>query len=507
MDVTINCPSLDYGTVQMLEEMDRLDIPVLVYAGAPGSLQFWQPLVAGESHLPSGVTLSRSLTLGTGTTLYIPLPDAGYGYYFQPYESGALPMVPGIVTDNCQMTRFPLGRGYAMPPVSTNLLKMSNLNTIDATAPSPADGWRWTTSASDVWNTDAGKRSSPWHDGYSYWTKSTTTTLTSYKFDINRNTKDMRFSMMYRVDGEMLVELKDSVGALLDSFSLYSGSGFCETTLNAIGGSATDCKMVFSLTSGNFMQFACPQLINGGTAFPSTSHHFLGTDTAVQGSISSSQLLAEGDFGADSLATQFASSDNDGVVVQGGIVQPMWSDDNESTKCVVGCMTQVGVGDVELRFNYDAISSLRWQLLTGGTGRYSDGVTGHRKGDAYAWALYTGKRDNAAICGFYVKRLRDAATYSGSYAGGPAFVESAQWGGSDADGEEIGAIVGGHFIAPMSVADVDDLVASMGDKLLVDFYRRTCNRVYYIDRIIQSPDQFNRGLWNVQIALTQKAEY
>lgn len=507
MDLSIACPSIDYGVVQMLEEMDRMDIPVMVYAGLPGNLQFMHPLNATENHLPSGASVTRSLSLGSGTTLYLPLPDAAYGYYWQPYEAGTPPLIPGIVTDNCQMTRFPLGRGYAMPPVSKNLLKMSNLNSILTTTPMPADGWRWGTSAADVWGTDSGQKASPWHDGYSYWTKSTTTVLRSYKFDIAGNTKDMRFSLMYRIDGELLVELNDSSGTLLDSLTLASGSGFYEFTFGTISGSTTDCYIDFTLSSGNYMEVACPQLINGGADFPPTSHHFLGTDTAVQGSITGSELVAEGDFGADSISNQFISANNDGVVAVGGIIQPMWDDDNVSTKCTVGQVEQNGVGDVELRFNYDGISSLRFQLRTGGTGRDTDGVTGHRKGDVYAWALYTGKRDNAAICGFYAKRLRDGATYSGSYAGGPAFIGSAWWGSTDTEGDNVGAIVGGHWIAPMNVGDVVNLVASMGDADLLDFYRRTCNRVYYIDRIEGRPDQFNRTLWNANIILTQKEEF
>jgi len=310
----------------------------------------------------------------------------------------------------------------------------------------------------------------------------------------------------------MRIRLMDSTGTQIGaSIYIQSGSGLEEVIIPTINASSSNCYFQVELSAGKYCKIACPQLFNGGSSFPASSYMYLGSDTAIQAEVTASSLHLVGDYGAYSLAAQSVPADMDSVIVQGGIIQPMWGSNNTGNKTqAVGYMhssTRAGLDNVELQLDYDGLSSLRWALLLNSTVYGFDGVSGHRYGDAYAWALYTGKLDNSVRCGFCAKRIRDGAEYSDDWPDGPAFITDAYWGCNDTPGNEVAGILGGHSISSMLVADVPNYVAKLGDSLLLDFSRMTNNRLYYIDSINMSPNQFNRGMWGGTVSFKQKEEF
>jgi hypothetical protein len=499
-DVTIEVTAADDETMQVIEEIIRRGIPCCIYPRMEGSVQMSLPLIRGLGVDGENMTVTHTLTLAEDTILYMPHADSGRMLYMDRIAVAGLPIMDGVQTRAVlTSSQNPLGRGMYVPALGKNLLKAPNLNAVNYTAPLPADGWRWA-AGGDTWNTHAGMKASPWHDGYSYWTRSTNNYLYSNKFDLTTTTnKAFLVSFCYRVSGTLVAQVYSSAGAALHSaITITSGTGRVQWPVPVITGAAdTDCTLRFTLTAGEYAEIACPQIM---TASPDAIGDYLpylgGDETDVQPEITASQLKVEGDFGMDTAAYSGDGSTWDGYMCVSGYIQPGYDVAYRANKTIAFLERYLGAtnGDIELRFQPGG-SFYQVALYSGGTLRDSETITTPTRGEAFAWTLYSGRTDGALVSGAYLISLLTGTEYNLTWAGGIGFANRLFIGCRSTAGYGADALLSGVTVSSANtVTAVRDLARRLGDPEVADLFRRTAGRWYRLVPAV-SPRRHDRRMW------------
>jgi len=493
-NLSLSITGADTETELVLDEIAARNIPVYVYPRAGAGLQFAMPLIRGLGTDPiDGPTVTYTLTTRAGTTIYMPHADAGHGLFLKAVDTAA-PLIDGVQSGNGTLTQIPTGRGMPFWKTRLNYFFDSLISGITYEAPYAAGSeWGAYTSASDVWGTDHGIKSSPWcTDANSYWTTSTTTTLRSYDFaDSLWTLTEKSLSFCYRVDGVMNVALKDSGGTARYSVNITSGSGRAMIDLTGTGSSYPSGYLEVSLTSGNYCEFSCPQLIDDSSLDTSEYVPFLGTTSgSVEAEIVACSLKVEDlDIGADSVAYTGTSADRDGVLFISGYCQPMFSGDYVVNSNLNTIIQSFGYDtNLKLNIGYDGSTGLEWALYYDGTERQAVSISGHRQGDVYAFGLWSGYADGTANTQMYIVRLRDGATYGGSYIGSMITCHTL-WIGSDAGTAQSDCILSGITVESAKSSDCSNAVTRLSNAVVRNVIRNTCGRWYALDRNT-SPKQY-----------------
>jgi hypothetical protein len=484
-DIALQITGADENTEAVLEEIVERNIPVYIYPRAGSGLQLNLPLVRGFGVDPLDAVVTHTLTVSAGATVYMPKADAGRGVYFEAL-SATLPLVDGAWSGNGSSGQLPTGRGVPFFNKKKNAFLNSLISAITYETPyAPGSEWGAYTTASDVWGTDHGIKDSPRCDGaHTYWTKSTTTYLRSFVLPdgIWANTvKSLSFG--YRVDGVMNVSIKDAGHNVRYSVNISAGAGRAMIDITGTASSYIGAYAVISLASGSYCEFDCPQLIDSNTLTSSEYMPFLGTVSAtVEASVSANSLKVDWDMGADSSAFSTTAADRQGVLLASGYAQPMFDAAFliSSYLCTI-CQLIGRDSDVKLNLGYDGASALEFALYFGGTERAVVAVTGHKLGDVYAWGLWSGY-STTAITQMYIVRLRDAATFGGSYNDSMVNAHSL-YAGNDASGAAVcNCIISGVTVESLSALSCVHAVARLADPGMRNIIRRTIGRWYVLDK-------------------------
>jgi hypothetical protein len=502
-DVSLELTSASDETMQVIEEIIRRGIPVCIYPRMEGSVQASLPLIRGIGIDSDTATATHTLTLATGTLLYLPHADSGRMVYMERVANGAYPLMDGFpIVGDSGAVQCPLGRGLFIPSVAKNLLKNSNLGGVAYEVPLPTDGWRWTAGGT-TWNTHAGVKASPWHDGYSYWTRSTSNYLVSNKFDLMASTdKQFNVSFCYRVSGTLTVQVYNSGGsALHGAITITSGTGRVQWPVPVISGStSTDCTLRFTLTSGEYAEIACPQLITASPDAIGEYPAYLGSETDVQGEITASQLLLSGDFGMDTANYVGDGSTWDGYICASGYIQPGYAVAYRGNHTIAFLEQHLGAtnGDVELRFRPGG-DFYSLSLYTGGTLRASEIITTPKRGEAFAWVLYSGRVDGALSCGGMLVKMSTGTSYLVEYAGGIGFANRLYVGCRSTAGYGSDSILSGVTVSSVSsLVNAKAIANRLGSLSVADLFRRTAGRWYQLEQQT-TPRRFDRRGWSGQL--------
>ena len=507
-DMELDVTAASDDTQNVIEEIERRNLPVCVYPREEGSVQVSLPLQRGIGVDGQGMTVTHTLTFASGTIMYLPHFDAGRMVYMERVADGAYPLMDGFpIVGDSGAVQCPLGRGLFIPSVAKNLLKNTNLGSVAYAAPLPSDGWRWTAGGT-TWDTHAGVKASPWHDGYSYWTRSTNNYLSSNKFELAATTnKQFNVSFCYRVSGTLTVQVYDSGGsALHGTITITSGTGRVQWPVPVISGAtSSDCTLRFTLTSGEYAEIACPQLITASPNAIGEYPAYLGTDTAVQGEITASKLLVAGDFGMDTAAYVGDGSTWDGYICVSGYVQPGYAVAYKADKTIAFLEQYLGAtnGDVELRFR-PAGSFYELALFTGGTRRAGVSIDTPRRGEAFSWVLYTGRTDGALASGGMMVNLSSGASYSVSYAGGIGYANRLYIGSRSTAGYGSDSILSGVTVSSVaSIVNARAVASRLANASARYLFRRTAGRQYRLTSNV-TPRRFDTG-WEGKYSLTEIA--
>lgn len=499
-DVTLEITAADDETMQVLEEISRRGIPVCIYPRMEGNVQMHMPLVRGVGLDGDGYTATHTLTLAANSILYLPSADASRMLYMNRVATGGYPLLDGVLTtaDNVSI-QAPLGRGLYMPSLAKNLLKAPNLGTVSYSAPLPSDGWRWT-DGGDTWDTHAGTKASPWHDGYSYWTRSTSNYLSSPKFTLTVTTdKYFLISFCYRVQGSLTAQVYDSAGnPLHGAVTVTHGTGRVQWPVPVItGATSADCTLRFTLASGEYAEIACPQIISAGLDSIGDYFPYLGSDsTSTQPEITASSLKVEGDFGADAAVYSGNGSTWDGYIVASGYAQPGYNIAYKAnhTLCFLERYLGAANGDLELRFQPGG-SFYLFSLYSGGTLRKSTPIATPRRGELFAWTLWTGRTDGALVSGALLTNMYSGTEYSLGYASGIGYANRLYVGCRSTSGYGADALMSGVTVcSAASVADMRNIHRRMADPENADLFRRTAGRWYTLE-MQTSPRRYDRRSW------------
>ena len=484
-DILLSITGASAETELVLDEIIERNIPVYIYPRAGGGLQFAMPLVRGLGTDPiDGPTVTYTLTLRTGTTVYMPHADAGHGIYLKAVDTAA-PLIDGVQSTNGTMVQLPTGRGIPIWKPRLNYILNSLISGITHEVPySAGSEWGAYTSASDVWGTDHGIKSSPWcADANSYWTTSTTTYLRSYTFgDFVYATLEKSLSFCYRVDGMMNVSLKDPGGTTRYSVNITTGSGRAMLDLTGVGISYINAYLQVSLATGNYCEFSCPQLIDDSSL--DTSHYlpFLGTTSgSVEAEIQACVLKVEDlDSAADSLPYTSTAGDRDGAMLISGYCQPMFDGDYVSSSNLQTIVQAFGYGgSMKLNVGYDGSSGLEFALYYDATERQVAAITEHRLGDIYAFGLWSGYADGTANTQMRLVRLRDGATYGGSYIGSLLTCHTL-YVGCDAGTAQSDCILSAVTVEALDNDDCPTAVDRLADEAVRNVFRNSWGRWYHL---------------------------
>lgn len=505
IDGQIEFQNLSRESVEALEYVIKSHLPVYVYPRIGGTVQLSFPLVRGKGTDPlTAVTVTDSYAVGAGTVLYLPKQVASVGEKMFPVV-GSLPLLPGIVTNNNKISRFPMGMGYGMFPPATNLVKCSSLRIMTTVAPCPTDGWCAASGTGGTWDTDMGKIVSPWNPAeYAFWTTNDDVIVSSYKFDIAGNTGVMNFSMFLRTDGTVRVKLKDSGGSTVQSLVWGAGDGRVQGNLATINASGTDFRLTFEMLTGSFFMFASPQFINGGASDVYEYYPYLGTDTAVYGVLTAMGLRLD----ALSIASGYARTKGDGdhahdgsnALAVSGYFQPAFSSSDRSTKRTIAFLeyyTTASVKDIEIRYAWYATGSTHeFAIYSGGTRMGGASFAAHSIGDVFAWVLYSGNSTAGAL----MTGLRAVNMTTGEasgciwISGGLMYANRLYVGGRGGAGEQCNGIIGAISVDSVLFADAPLIADRLGDPGVADLFRKTAGRWYYLTESIV-PTQFTRESW------------
>ena len=486
-DLTLQITGSNTETELVVEEIINRNIPVYIYPIAGGGLQLNAPLIRGIQTDPLDKA-TLTLTVKTGTTVYMPRADAGHGIYLEAIDTSA-PLLDGVYTANGVEAQIPTGRGMPFFRKHENLIKNSLMSAITYSAPYAAGSeWGAYTSAADVWGTDHGSRDSVrCADAKTYWTKSTTTTLRSFSLNTSGGTQ-IHLSFMYRVNGSMSIELKDSGGTVRWSRAISTGSGRAQLSTTGIA-SYAGAYFEVTLASGSFCEIECMQFIDGNTIDVVEWQPFLGTSTAVQGEVTGNDLTIDLDMGADSVAYTAVPADRDGAILASGYFQPQMSEDYQTTGSVFCSM-----------IGYDATfsgyigagggSTFIFGLQTDTTSRDTAAITGHVIGDVYAWGLWSGYSDGVAATRLYCVRARDKATYTCDYATAIMFPYRVVIGADENKAFQADGIVSGVTVQALDWTPCLNAIDRLVDASNLNIFRTTAGRWYTLDRAI-SPKRYS----------------
>jgi len=487
-DILLDITGSGADTELVLDEIIERNIPVYIYPRAGGGVQLSVPLNRGLGTDPlSSPTMTHTFTTSTGTTVYMPRADSSRGVYLEELDT-TLPLVDSVYSSASEAYQLPTGRGIPVFKKRQNRVLNSLISSITYEAPYTAGSeWAAYTSAADVWGTDHGIKSSPWcADANSYWTKSSTTHLRSYTFsDFIYATIEKSLSFCYRVDGVMNISIKDSGGTTRYSVNVTSGSGRAMVDLTGIGVSYNNAYMQISLTSGSYCEFSCPQLVDNDSALDSSQYHpFLGTTSGTtEAEITGCSIrVSTIDCGADSVPFSTAAADRDGAMLVSGYFQAMFDDDYISTSQLQTIVEAEGYDHkMKLNFGYDGSTGLEFALYFDGSERAVDAVTGNRRGDIYAFGIWSGYADGTAATEMRIVRLRDGAVYTGTYADS-MITCNVLYIGSDSASAQSDCVMSGVTIEAMDHGDCDSAVDRLADATVRNVFRNSWGRWYKLSK-------------------------
>ena len=511
-DMELDVTAASDDTQNVIEEIERRNLPVCVYPREEGSVQVSLPLQRGIGIDGQGMTATHTLTFASGTIMYLPHVDAGRMVYLEKVATGAYPFMDGFpIVGDSGAVQCPLGRGLFMPSEAKNLLKNSNFAgaCVDYSAAGTPSATKWIyKDATNTWDTTGGLIDSPWHDGQAYWTRSTANTFISPKFDLTTTTgKQFLISFCYRVSGSMTMRVYNASGdAVHAAVVITSGTGRVQWPVPVISGSAlSDCTLQIVLDSGEFAMFGAPQLISASPDAIGEYPAYLGTDTAIQGEITASKLLVAGDFGMDTAAYVGDGSTWDGYICVSGYVQPGYAVAYKADKTIAFLEQYLGAtnGDVELRFR-PAGSFYELALFTGGTRRAGVSIDTPRRGEAFSWVLYTGRTDGALASGGMMVNLSSGASYSVSYAGGIGYANRLYIGSRSTAGYGSDSILSGVTVSSVaSIVNARAVASRLANASARYLFRRTAGRQYRLTSNV-TPRRFDTG-WEGKYSLTEIA--
>lgn len=511
LNLEVSTGGLDDESMRVLEEIERRNVPVVVYTNVLGSQNYSMALNSNDEienvdggwyDHPDGITREGYL--------FILKADSGRGYFLEKIGSDVATYINSICTGKSQDTPFSLQRGFLSATRVLNKVPNALFTPLGSGVP---DYWVEIVPGVPVAYVDEGSWLTPYANTVVQDDSGGAPPyeiITHGWIDVD-NDKDYIFFVGYETDGTLEITIEWDAGAPTVVVTGLTGTGVVNEIVTIPHGAAT-CKIHLEQLTGRSIRWCSP-------FFSPAMHQPASTDMASLGYIALNDLdhASEPAGGGgvikyDDLEIAPYISEEDGVCIISGYLLPL----NDFVE-YDGALTYQTNTVFEIRATHP-VGNVFFCGFNDGEMFIDDRATRdteaivHNQGDAWFCTFIFGWDDHAqkvAEARFY--NITTGIQYDLEFSapddilyhydrltiGGRCSTLGGAIPFSNVDG-----VMGGVSVGYLNYDDIDTFIASRVNENLMDLYAITTGRAFSIELGL-SPSTWNRQKYDGKIKLTQ----